>query len=121
MARRFQFSIADGLLATAVAAAVVATIAARKSAISFIAAGVLLLFIWHRPVLVRLWVVGTTGFGSGVLTAMFCRHAGAHDYLLEFGMYTDDLVGWGAGLLVGGLIAYRSFISNPPAEAGDGN
>jgi hypothetical protein len=52
MPRRFQFSL---ILGTAVAAKVFITIAAKESVISFIAAGVLLLVIWHRPVLVRLW------------------------------------------------------------------
>lgn len=120
MSRRLQFSIADGLLATAVVAAVVATISTREAVVSFITLSALLAFLWHRPVLFRLWAATAMGLGSGLLVAMLRYHNDDHQYLWDFRMYSNEAAGWGAGLLVGGAVAYRAFISNPPPPPTDG-
>ena len=114
MPHPLQFSIADGLLGTAVAAAIVASIATKEAVVSFITLAALLAFVWHRPVLFRLWLTMTIGLGTGLLTAMLYRGLIDHQYLSGFRMDTDEIAGWGGGLLIGSLAAYRCFLSNPP-------
>src|SRR5690348_10303230 len=104
---KFQFSIAEGLLATALVAAVVASVATKEAVVSFIALAALPAFVWHRPVIFRLWVTTAIGLGSGLLTAMLYRGLIDHQYLSDLRMHTEELAGWGAGLLIGGLTAYR--------------
>jgi hypothetical protein len=117
MPRRFQFSIGDALLATAVAAVVTATIASREAVISFLAFSVLLIFIWRRPVLFRLWITTAIGFGSGLLTAMLYHATGHMTFMSDFRMTSDQLAGWGAGIITGGFVAWRLFLINPPHDA----
>jgi hypothetical protein len=114
VSRRFQFSVADGLLVTAIVAALVATLTTKEAVVSFITLAALVAFVWHRPVLFRLWASTSMGLGSGMLVAMLHRGAVEHMYLSDFRMHTEEIAGWGAGLLVGGCVAYRSFLSNPP-------
>jgi hypothetical protein len=114
--RPFQFGLRDILLVTAVIAALVATITSRQATIAFVALGILLMFLWHRPVLLRLWTTGTIGLGCGLLVAMVYRGKVEHVYLGEFGMNTEDMAGWGAGMIGGGLTGWRLFITNPPAR-----
>jgi hypothetical protein len=114
MSRRFQFSLGDALLGTAVVAAIVATIASREAIIGFVAFSVLLVFVWQRPVLFRFWLIAALGIGSGLLTAMFFHATGNYSYLSNLRMTTDELAGWGTGMLVGGLVAWLLLLSNPP-------
>lgn len=116
MSRRFQFTIADGLLLTAVVAAIVASITTHEAVVSLITLSSLLAFIWHRPVIFRLWATATMGIGSGILVAIYFHGKGEHQYLSGYRMHTDELAGWGAGLLVGAFVAYRAFLSNPPPK-----
>jgi hypothetical protein len=116
MARPFQFGLSDILLLTAIVAALVATIASRQATIPFITQGILLMFVWHRPVVLRLWVTGTIGLGCGLLVAMLFRGKVDPVYFRDFGMYVQDVAGWGAGMIGGGLVAWRLFIANPPVR-----
>jgi hypothetical protein len=116
MSRRFQFSLGDILLATAVVAVAATTVASREVVVSFIGFSVLLVFIWPRPVLFRLWITTAIGFGGGLLTAMLFHAVGHVSYMSDFRMPTDELAGWGAGMLAGGFVAWRLFLSNPPRE-----
>lgn len=116
---RFQFTITDGLLVTAVAAAIVASIATKEAVVSFITLASLLAFVWHRAVLFRLWLTTATGLGAGLMTAMLYRGLIDHQYLSGFRMDTDELAGWGGGLVIGSLAAYRCFLSNPPRQPRD--
>jgi hypothetical protein len=118
MRYRFQFSILDGLLLMAIVGAVSASIATRQIGISFLTAAGLLLFVLHRPVLLRLWTIAVVGTGTGLLAAMvykaiFYEH---RVYETDFGMMGEELAGWGAGLLVGGITVCRLFIYHPPAD-----
>ena len=115
MPRRFQFSLADGLIVTAIAAALTATLATHEAVVSFITLAALLAFVWNRPVIFRLWASTAMGLGGGMLVAMLYRGALDHQCLSDFRMHTEELAGWGAGLLIGGFVAYRSFLSNPPS------
>jgi hypothetical protein len=114
MSRRFQFSLRDILLATAVVSVVSATVASGEAIISFVAFSVLLIFIWRRPLLFRLWLTTAIGFGSGLLTAMLYGISGYIKFVWPYHMTTDELAGWGAGMVAGGLVAWRLFLSNPP-------
>lgn len=116
MSRRFQFSLDDVLLTTAVAAVSAATVASREAIISFVAFGLLLIFIWRRPLLFRLWLTAAIGFGSGLLTAMTFQTIGQPSYNSDFRMLSNELAGWGAGMVCGGLAAWRLFLSNPPGR-----
>ena len=116
MSRRFQFSLGDVLLATAIVAVAATTVASREVVVSFIAFSVLLVFIWPRPVLFRLWITTAIGFGGGLLTAMLFRAMGEASYMSDFRMTSDQLAGWGAGMLAGGSVAWRLFLANPPRE-----
>jgi hypothetical protein len=116
MSRRFQFSLADALLATALFAAITATVVSKEAVISFVAFSLLLIFIWPRPVLFRLWITTAIGFGSGLLTAMLYRATGNVTFMLDFRMTSDQLAGWGAGMLVGGFVAWRLFLTNRPRD-----
>ena len=54
------------------------------------------------------------GLGSGLVGAMLYRGLIDQQYVHDFRMHTEEIAGWGVGLLVGGLVAYRPFMSNPP-------
>ncbi|HVX13306.1 MAG TPA: hypothetical protein VHC22_19130 [Pirellulales bacterium] len=116
MPRRFQFSLGDVLLATAVAAVIAATIASREAVVSFIAFSLLLIFVRSRPVLFRLWIITAIGFGSGVLTAMLYQAMAQVTFMSDFRMASDQLAGWGAGMVTGGFVAWRLFLINPPRD-----
>ncbi len=116
MSRRFQFSLRDILLATGIVAAAAATIATGEVRISFISFAVLLIFVWQRPVLFRLWLITAMGVGAGLLTAMHYQAAGQIGYLADFKMSVDEIAGWGAGMLVGGLAAWQALLRNPPHQ-----
>jgi hypothetical protein len=115
MLRPFQFGLRDILLVTAIVAALVGAIASRDATIAFVAQGILLMFVWQRPVILRLWTTGTIGLGCGLLVAMLFRSKFPSGYVIEFGMPADYVAGWGAGMVVGGLTAWRLFITRPPA------
>ncbi|HWB07836.1 MAG TPA: hypothetical protein VG826_01235 [Pirellulales bacterium] len=114
MSRRFQFSLGDVLLTTGVAAVIAATVASREAILSFVGFSALLIFIWRRPVLLRLWLATALGFGSGLLTAMTLHTCGHVSYISDVRMPSDELAGWGTGLVCGGLAVWRLFLSNPP-------
>lgn len=118
MRHRLQFSILDALLLTAIVGGVTGAIAARQAAIAFLTAAGVLLFVLRRPVLLRLWTTAVVGTGGGMLVAMFYKgmfyEHRTHEY--DFGMMSEELAGWGAGLFIGGVIACRLFILHPPAE-----
>ena len=111
---RYQFSVRDLLLLVVVAAAVTATIATERAIISFITLGVLLLFVWHRPIVLRFWLVLTLGLGSGLAWAMNHRANYGNILISEYGMATDEIAGWGMGMFVGGLAVAWAFLRNPP-------
>jgi hypothetical protein len=93
---RLQFRIADFLLATALIGSIVGSIASDVPEIAFITASCLGVFIWHRPIVSRLWAVGMIGLGAGLFAG------GCHgEYSLS--MPDGDLVGWGAGMVVGSV------------------
>jgi hypothetical protein len=54
MPRPFQFGLRDILLVTSIIAALAATITSRQATIAFVTLGILLMFLWQRPVLLRL-------------------------------------------------------------------
>jgi hypothetical protein len=52
---------------------------------------------------------------------MLYRGKVEHFYLRDFGVGTEDIAGWGAGMIGGALTAWRLFITKPPArDGGDG-
>jgi hypothetical protein len=93
---RFQIAILDIILLTTLVAGIVAGVGAREPDIAFIVASCLGLFIWHRPVVAQLWVTGMIGLGAGLFAAGM---HGRHDMI----MLSGDMVGWGAGMVVGGF------------------
>jgi len=93
---RFQIAIFDIVLLTTLVAGIVAGVTLREPDISFITASCLGLFIWHRPVVAQLWVTGMIGLGAGLFAGGL---RGNHDMLMRDG----DMVGWGAGMVVGGF------------------
>ena len=93
---RFQIAIFDILLATTLAAGIVAASAMREPDIAFITACCLGAFIWHRPVVAQLWVTGMIGLGAGLFAGGI---HGNHSLPMQDG----DMVGWGAGMVVGGF------------------
>ena len=114
---RYQFSIRDLLLLIVIVSAVAASIATQRSVVSFLTLGFLLLFIWRRPVLVRFWAVLALGLGSGLAAAMIYRGKYGQTFAAGWGMFTDQLTGWGVGMFVGGLVACWAFIRNPPTAS----
>ena len=66
---RFQFSIVDVLLVTVLVAGILAAVASGQAEIAFSTASFMLLGIWNRPVILRLWAVGILGLGSGLFSA----------------------------------------------------
>ncbi|HWL73570.1 MAG TPA: hypothetical protein VNQ74_06840 [Burkholderiaceae bacterium] len=113
---RYQFSIRNLLLLIVIASAVAASVFAQQAFVSFLTLAFLLLFVWHRPVLVRFWAVLALGLGSGLAAAMIYRAQYGQTFIYEWGMDTDQLTGWGVGMSVGGLVVCWAFIRNPPAE-----
>src|SRR5687768_5015623 len=93
---RFQIAILDILLLTTLVAGIVAAVATDEPDIAFIVSSCLGLFIWHRPVIAQLWVIGMIGLGAGLFAAGLY---GEHD----MHMLSGDMVGWGAGMVVGGF------------------
>jgi drug/metabolite transporter (DMT)-like permease len=93
---RLQIGIVDIFLVTTLLAGIVSAIATGELDIAFIVASCLGAFIWHRPVVSTLWVTGMIGLGAGLFTAGW--HGQHHLH-----MQNGDMVGWGAGMLVGGF------------------
>ena len=111
---RYQFSMRDLFLAVVPAAALTATIVTQEGIVVLGVLGCMLLFVWHRPVLMRFWAVLTLGLGSGIAAAMVYRGKYPLSLVPEWSMLTDELAGWGFGMVVGGLVACWAFIRNPP-------
>ena len=107
--RPYQISIADILLTTTFVAALVAGITFHKIEIIFLTTTLLFVFIRHRPVLVRCWLIAMIGGGSGFLAAMIHLGMFHGPYHEEFGATSELIAGWGTGLAVGGLVAWRAF------------
>ena len=114
MKTRFQVTLTDLLLITAVVAATVATLSSHEATIVFIALSVLVLFIWWRPVVMRFWCVGIIGGGAANLVCGVLTMRVGQTYILAAGMTSMDLAAWGAGWLVGGIVACRLFLRDPP-------
>lgn len=100
------------MLFSAIVAVVTAVLASRHLVIALLAIGLALPIIWKRPIVFRFWVVLTTGLGSGL--AWFGYLGERHYYESDFGMTTDELSGWGVGMLLGGVAAYWLFLRRPP-------
>ncbi len=111
---RYQYSLGDLLLFSGITAVVLATVVSRQSLIAFVALGLSLPWVCRRPTVFRYWLVLTIGLGSGL--AWFAHHREKYnpDYIGDFGMDTNELGGWGIGMLVGGAAAYWLFLRNPP-------
>jgi hypothetical protein len=103
---RWQFRVTDLLLLVAAVAGVVAAFTNRLAVIAFITASTLGAFLWHRPVLSKLWAIGMIGMGAGVLAAGI---DGANTLYMPNG----DAIGWGTGMAVGGVIYLVVFFRNP--------
>jgi hypothetical protein len=112
----FQLNLRDIFLVTAIVAAVVASIARQEIRIALLTLAIFPLVIWRRPVVMRVWIVTAAGFGSGLLMAMLYVGMWKDQYIRELGAMTAELAGWGAGLVVGTLSAWRLFLSNPPSR-----
>jgi hypothetical protein len=93
---RLQIGILDILLLTTLVAGIVAAIGTDQPPIAFITSSCLGLFIWHRPVVATLWVIGMIGLGSGLFCAGWQGNHTLH-------MPTGEVMGWGAGMVVGGF------------------
>jgi hypothetical protein len=93
---RLQLALFDIFLLTTLAAGIVCSIATGDPDFAFIVASCLGLFIWHRPVVSTLWVIGMIGLGAGLFAAGW---RGQHDMRMQNG----DMMGWGAGMVVGGF------------------
>src|SRR5687768_5070548 len=86
--QRFQISIADTFLLMSLVASTIAAVVVREPQIAFIMACGLAAFIWHEPVVQRIWAAGMIGLGAGLLAAGV---AGNHD----LDMTTGEMIGWG--------------------------
>lgn len=93
---RFQIAIFDIFLLTTLVAGIFAAIATNDAEYAFITASCLGAFIWHRPVVAQLWVTGIIGLGAGLFAS---GYRAQHDMFMRDG----EMVGWGAGMLVGGF------------------
>lgn len=94
--KRWQVSIGDILLFTALVAGIVAAVYREFAPIAFMTASVLGLFLWHRPVGAKLWAIAMIGLGTG----LFASGVHGGNRLMQ----TDsDAVGWGAGMAAGSL------------------
>src|SRR5687768_4426638 len=91
--RRLQITIADILLGMAVAGAFAAYVAEGEPQFIFIALSALILFLAHRPIALRFWIVGMVMLG----TIMFV--AGMKGQYLD-SMSPGWLAAWGAGMVV---------------------
>ncbi len=93
-----QFRISDILLLTALIAGIVAGVPLQLPIIPFITASCLGIFIWHRPIVSRLWLIAMLSLGAGLIAA------GAQRQYL-FAMNDGEVIAWGVGM-VAGSIAY---------------
>src|SRR4051812_42602102 len=91
---RIQVTIAEMLLATALIASIVAAITTSEPVSAFATASALRAFIWHRPMLSRLWAIGMLGLGAG----LFAAGCSGRDYR---DLPTIAMLEWGAGMVVG--------------------
>lgn len=95
--------ISDFFVATAVAAAFGTQQLFGNVQLGFIALCLTLLAVWYRPLVFRLWACGMLGFGTGMFAA------GVYD-LANFPMPRAEIVGWGAGIVIGTIAAVVLFI-----------
>jgi len=95
--KRFQIGISDLLLITALVAGIAGAIASDKAAVAFIVSSCLGAFIWHRSVVSSLWAIGMIGLGAGLFAAGCDGHH-------SLNMPDGEMIGWGAGMVVGGLV-----------------
>ena len=100
---RFQFRITDPLLLTALIAGIVAAAVTQTPAIALATASSMVLFIWNRPVLFRLWTVGMIGLGAGLL------FAGLNSQFYTFNLQHGEQIAWGAAMLCGSIAAFVLF------------
>ena len=117
-APKWQLSIADILLLMALIASILAAAIADEPPIAFVMACCLGAFIWHRPIVSRLWALGLIGLGAGLFTGGM---SGEHSLSMRDG----EIMAWGVGMLVGGigyLLIFTRFVPasrhnpNPPAQ-----
>jgi hypothetical protein len=113
-ARPFQIGLRDIFLAITLIAGIFAGIAGQQARISFLTLSLLGLFVWHRPIMMRIWLVTTCGVGSGLFAAMMCLGMFGESFLEAFGATNAELMGWGVGMLVGAIVAWRLLLTNPP-------
>jgi hypothetical protein len=112
--RPFQIGLRDIFLATALIAGLLAGIAGQQARISFLTLALIGLFVWRRPIMMRIWLVVMCGFGSGLFAAMMCLGMFGESFLEAFGATNTELMGWGVGMLVGAIVAWRLLLTNPP-------
>jgi hypothetical protein len=99
---KFQVGLADILLATALIASIIAAASTDEPVIAFLTASVMGAFIWHRPILSRLWATGMVGLGAGLFAA-----GCTGDRVSS--LPTIALIGWGTGIVVGTLVYVAVF------------
>jgi hypothetical protein len=108
MPRRFQFSLTEAFLVTAVIGGFALAIVKQSEEIAFITLAAILPMSLHRPVVLRIWIAAMVGVGAAMLASV--KFAGS---------YRDDMATWGAGLLAAGISSYPLFILSPPDRHGD--
>jgi hypothetical protein len=97
------FRISDLFVVTAVVAAFVTHELIGSLLPGLVALCLTLIAVWNRPLIFRFWICGMLGFGMGMFAA------GVYD-LVNFPMPRAEIVGWGAGIVVGTIAATILFI-----------
>jgi hypothetical protein len=106
---KLQLSLLDLFWITGLIACVIGAVTTDTAEVAWIGVGCLLLFVWNRPVLLRLWTVGIIGIGTGLTVA-----GATGDRVLR--MYGSQLTSWGAAMIVAGVVAFIVFdIRRPTA------
>lgn len=99
---RASLRISDLFVATAVVAAFAIYPVIHSVQLGFIALCLTLIAVWDRPLIFRFWACGMLGFGTGMFVA------GVYD-LANFPMPRAEIVGWGAGIVIGTIAAIILF------------
>lgn len=105
---KLQLSLLDLFWVTGLIGCIVGAVTTDTAEIAWIGVVCVLLFVWHRPVLLRFWTIATVGIGTGLWVA------GANDNRV-LSMYGSQLIAWGVAMVVGGVVAFLLFdIRKPP-------
>ena len=96
--------ISDFFIVTAVIAAFYIQPLVGGVQLGLIALCLTFMAVWNRPLILRFWACGMLGFGTGMFAA------GVYD-LANFPLQRAEIVGWGAGIVVGTLAAILLFLS----------